>query len=112
MISARSPVVLCRGGGGRLQRGPGAGPAAPLVEIRTGSTRVAATRGHPFWVNGQGWTMAKHLKAGDILRSVDGAAVIDSIDERPAKEAYNLVVADYGTYFARSEEHTSELQSH
>ncbi len=74
-------------------------PPAPLVKIGAGSTSVAATRGHPFWVNGEGWTMAKHLKVGDVLHGLDGAAVIDSIQEAPAKEAYNLVVTDYGTYF-------------
>jgi hypothetical protein len=74
-------------------------PAAPLVKLTLGSQTLSATRGHPFWVNGQGWTMAKHLKVGQILHGVDGAVRIDAIEEAPAREAYNLVVGDVGTYF-------------
>ena len=74
-------------------------PAAPLVQIQTGSTSVSATRGHPFWVNGQGWLLAKQLKVGQILHSLNGAVLIDAIDEVPAKEAYNLVVSDFDSYF-------------
>jgi tetratricopeptide (TPR) repeat protein len=74
-------------------------PAAPLVKITLGAHILSATRGHPFWVNGQGWTMAKHLKAGQILHGIDGAQRIDAIEEAPPREAYNLVVGNYGTYF-------------
>ena len=74
-------------------------PASALVKITLGSQSLLATRGHPFWVDGQGWTMAKQLKAGQVLHSLDGAVVIDSLEEAPAQEAYNLVVADGSTYF-------------
>ncbi len=74
-------------------------PAAPLVKITLGAHTLSATRGHPFWINGQGWTMAKHLKVGQILHGVDGALPIDALEEGPPREAYNLVVGDYGTYF-------------
>ncbi len=74
-------------------------PAVPLLKITAGSSSVSATRGHPFWVDGQGWVLAKQLKVGQSLHSLDGAVTIDAIEELPAKEAYNLVVSDYGTYF-------------
>ncbi|MEX2112210.1 MAG: polymorphic toxin-type HINT domain-containing protein [Pirellulales bacterium] len=74
-------------------------PAAPLVKLTLGSHTISATRGHPFWVNGQGWTMAKHLRVGQFLHGLDGAVRIDAIEEAPQREAYNLVVGDYGTYF-------------
>jgi len=74
-------------------------PAAPLVKIGLGSATISATRGHPFWVNGEGWRMAKQLKVGQYLHSLAGAVLIDSIEEAPAAEAYNLVVSDFDTYF-------------
>jgi hypothetical protein len=74
-------------------------PASPLLKIGFGSEAVSATRGHPFWVNGKGWSMAKQLTIGDVLHTLSGAAVVDSCEELPAREAYNLVVSDFGTYF-------------
>jgi hypothetical protein len=74
-------------------------PAAPMVKISVGASTISATRGHPFWVNGQGWTLAKQLKVGQVLHSLGGAAVIDIIEHEPPKEAYNLVVGGAGTYF-------------
>lgn len=74
-------------------------PAVPLVEIEAGGQSIQATRGHPFWVNGQGWVMAKHLKAGQYLHTPDGPLQIERIGEQPAQEAYNLVVSDFATYF-------------
>jgi len=70
----------------------------PIEQVRTGD-RIRATRGHPFWINGQGWRMAKQLKVGDRLHGLNGALVIDRIAEAPATEAYNLVVSDFGMYF-------------
>ncbi len=74
-------------------------PAAPLVKLTLGSHSLSATRGHPFWVNGRGWTMAKHLQVGQILHGIDGAVRIDAIEALPPREAYNLVVGEFGTYF-------------
>ncbi len=54
-------------------------PESPLVKIRcvadssrAGET-ILATRGHPFWVTGHGWRMAKELRAGDLLHGVRGS---------------------------------------
>ena len=43
--------------------------------------------------------MAKELKIGDPLHTLNGAVVVDRLAESPAREAYNLVVSDFGTYF-------------
>ncbi len=74
-------------------------PAVPLVEIEAGGEKIRATRGHPFWVNGQGWVMAKPLQVGQYLHSPDGPLKVERIGEQPAREAYNLVVSDFATYF-------------
>lgn len=74
-------------------------PAVPLVEIEAGGATVRATPGHPFWINGDGWVMAKHLKPGQHLHTPNGPLQIERIGEQPAQEAYNLVVSDFATYF-------------
>ncbi len=75
-------------------------PASPLIRIRTGGETLSATRGHPFWVNDKGWVLAKQLKVGDLLHTPNGPVLIDELAEAPAREAYNLVVSDFNSYFA------------
>lgn len=75
-----------------------------MIKVDLGSETITATRGHPFWVNGQGWQMAKKLSVGANLHSASGAVPIAGLTETdPAKPWYevscNLVVADFGTYF-------------
>ena len=74
-------------------------PASELIRISVGETRIDATKGHPFWVRGSRWRMAKRLNAGDQLHTLSGGATIDEIKEAGTAKAYNLVVADFGTYF-------------
>lgn len=33
---------------------------------------IHPTADHPFYVQGQGWTPADHLRAGDLLHAQDG----------------------------------------
>jgi hypothetical protein len=73
-------------------------PPAAMVKIKAGRDEIATTLGHPFWVSGQGWRMAKQLKAGDLLHSVGGAIRIDVVEPLPQQPAHNLVVADCNTY--------------
>ena len=47
--------------------------------------------------------MAKSLSVGDRVHGVTGSALIDVIEEAKPDEAYNLVVADFGTFFAGTE---------
>ena len=61
---------------------------------------IITTLGHPFWVSGQGWKMAKQLAVGDLLHSLHGAAPIEIVAPLDGKlAAHNLVVADFNTYF-------------
>jgi hypothetical protein len=60
---------------------------------------VLATRGHPFWVVGTGWRMAKELGDAAVLHAVTGSTRVSAVEEAGDAEAYNLVVADFNTYF-------------
>ncbi len=74
-------------------------PPSELLRITLGDTTIATTKGHPFWVNNVGWRMAKRLEVGQQLHCVGGGQTIDRIEPAASFKAYNLVVADFGTYF-------------
>lgn len=77
---------------------------SPMVEIDAGGEKLRATRGHPFWVNGRTWLMAKELEAGMVLHSLRGAVVVENVARAPSASAYNLVVGDYNSYFVGEQE--------
>jgi hypothetical protein len=74
-------------------------PATRLVRLTLGGEQIVATQGHPFWVNGHGWKMAKELAAGDYLHGLGGATRIDRVEPAGEDRAHNLVVDDFSTYF-------------
>jgi hypothetical protein len=75
-------------------------PPAPIVRIEAGeNVRIDATGGHRFWVSGEGWVRARQLKSGQPLHSTDGTTLVSQVSEQPNAPAYNLVVADFHTYF-------------
>ena len=74
-------------------------PPSETLKILVADERIEATLGHPFWVVGDGWRMAKELKVGDQLHGVQGGVTIDKIEPGETVEAHNLIVADTNTYF-------------
>jgi hypothetical protein len=85
---AYKPVI------GRTVRTP-----SPILKLSFENDSIETTLGHPIWIAGTGWRMAKELGDGAILHSVEGPVRVESIDPLDEAEAYNLVVADYNTYF-------------
>ena len=76
----------------------------PRIRVSLGSESIIATPSHPFWVLGQGWRLTKQLAVGDRLHTPSGAVTIDRLEKlppvsTPAGLTYNLVVADFNTYF-------------
>jgi len=74
-------------------------PTSPVIEVTIDGETIRATRGHPFWVDGIGWQMAKELKAGQWLHTLAGPKQIDSATQQGEAECHNLVVADFNSYF-------------
>lgn len=70
-----------------------------LTQVHFGSQSISATPGHPFWVAGKGWQVAKHLKVGDRLCGLGPTVTVEHLENLPAQEVYNLVVSDFGTFF-------------
>ena len=71
-----------------------------IMAVAFNSETLLVTRGHPVWVNGRQWQMAKQMRRGDILHGVDRPVKVDAIRSATINTAvYNLVVADFHTYF-------------
>ena len=71
-----------------------------LLRILVDGYVIVTTRGHPFWVPGRGWRMAKELSPGDRLQTLKGIARIDEVTTDGVEAAYNLVVDGHSNYFA------------
>jgi hypothetical protein len=78
-------------------------PSAETLRVGIDGDEVVATLGHPFWVAGQGWRMARRLQTGWQLHTPNGLREIQLIEPGPTAEAYNLVVDDDHAYFVGSQ---------
>jgi len=70
------------------------------VQVEGGGA-VQATRGHPFYIEGRGWTDASELKAGDRLRDDQDRVVrVEKLwtEDRTA-DTFNLTVEGVHTYY-------------
>ena len=74
-------------------------PKRPLKIITIGDDLFECTPGHLFWVSGEGWVRARDLQVGNLLHTATGPISVAKIDEGRAAETYNLIVADFRTYF-------------
>jgi hypothetical protein len=74
-------------------------PPSEIRSLKIRGEEIHTTLGHPFWVAGVGWRMAKELEEGAILHGVTGSAPLSAVESAEQAEAYNLVVADFSTYF-------------
>ncbi len=74
-------------------------PPSEILAVDIAGEAIQTTLGHPFWVVGSGWKMAKELEKDTILHGVTGSARVTNVRNAEQAEAYNLVVADFNTYF-------------
>jgi len=74
-------------------------PASRLVRIEAGSEQIETSGGHLFWVSGEGWVKAREVKSGADLHSAHGTMRISSVERGKFEPTYNLIVADFHTYF-------------
>ena len=77
-----------------------------LFDLHVGGKLIRTTAEHPFYVQGKGWTAAKSLVSGDLLRSHDGqwVPVESTCDSGEIAPVYNMRVEDFHTYFVGSAE--------
>ncbi len=73
-------------------------PAATL-RITLGDVQIVVTGIHRFWKAGSGWTMARDLKSGDILRVLGGTARVAAVENHAVQPVFNLEVAEGQSFF-------------
>ena len=73
--------------------------AAPLFNIDLGDDAFRSTGAHRFWVSGKGWTRTRDLKPEMSLHTVSGTARVLTVATADPEPTYNLIVADFHTYF-------------
>ena len=74
-------------------------PPARLFKLVIGDRSLQCSGGHMFWVPGEGWVKARDLEEGMRLHTGQGAVEVQSMHPTGAEQSYNLVVADFHTYF-------------
>jgi hypothetical protein len=60
---------------------------------------LTCSGGHLFWISGKGWTRARVMEPGMLVHTLDGAHEVKSVQVLPPADVYNLVVADFHSYF-------------
>jgi len=75
-------------------------PRAQMKEVVLGGEAILATAGHYFRTAAGGWTKTQDIGRGFSVAAADGATDIARVnDAAEPMQAYNLVVADFSTYF-------------
>ena len=76
-------------------------PTGRLTRIHLpGGETIATSGGHLFWCSGDGWVRSRDIKSGMLLHTVDGTRHVSYVDKSGNEPTYNLIVADFNTYFA------------
>ena len=73
--------------------------SAGTFRITLDGDTITATGIHRFWKAGQGWTMARDLKAGDRLRIPGGLVEVRSVAGDKNQTVFNLDVAENHDFF-------------
>jgi hypothetical protein len=73
-------------------------PRVPMTKLSVGNESLLATPGHPFMTE-EGWAKVRNLKANGRLFAEAGSLTLSKSEPAEPAQAYNLIVADFGTYF-------------
>jgi hypothetical protein len=74
--------------------------SGPLVRLEIDGQYIRTSGGHEFWVAGDGWAKSRNLKSGAVLTALGAPVVLSSAQIDGEGKTFNLVVADFNTYFA------------
>ena len=74
-------------------------PPSATLRIKLGEAdAVVATGIHRFWKVGKGWTMARDLKPGDLVRTLGGVATVSAVEPDRVQPVFNLEVAEGNSF--------------
>lgn len=72
---------------------------ATVSDLKVGDETIAASLGHNFWISGRGWTRTNQMRDGMPAHTPTGTVRLEVREETRTADVYNLVVADFHTYF-------------
>jgi hypothetical protein len=78
-------------------------PASRLVVLQACNQSIVTSGGHLFWVAGDGWVRASEMRGGMEMHALDGSVQLSTVERGRYEPSYNLVVADWHTYFVGEE---------
>ena len=74
-------------------------PPSKTYEIKLGDETIVSSHFHRFWKAGSGWVMARDLKVGDPIRTLNGTVRVTAIEDGKVVPVFNLDVADDADFF-------------
>jgi len=74
-------------------------PPSATFKVGLGEETIVSSHFHRFWKAGQGWVMARDLKIGDTLRTLEGLSQVTSIEAGDVQPVFNLDVAEDADFF-------------
>jgi hypothetical protein len=73
--------------------------SSPVTKVMIDDETIQSTEGHYFWVSGRGWTRTRELAAEQSLHTPIGIVRVSATEPPESQPTYNLVIADFHTYF-------------
>lgn len=70
-----------------------------LLTLRLDDESIVCTKGHRFWESGNGWVKARDLGSASLIHTARGSTPVWTATKGETASTYNLVVADFHTYF-------------
>ena len=74
-------------------------PPSKTFRIKLGDETITSSHFHRFWKAGSGWVMARDLKEGDPIRTLNGTVKVTAIDDGRVMPVFNVNVADDADFF-------------
>jgi hypothetical protein len=74
-------------------------PPSKTFFVTLGADTVVSSEFHRFWKAGRGWVMARDLKEGDLIPTLDGPIPVSRIERGEVVPVYNLDVAEDADFF-------------
>jgi len=74
-------------------------PPSKTFRIKLGEETIVSSHFHRFWKAGSGWVMARDLKEGDPVRTLNGTVKVTAIDDGRVVPVFNLDVAGDADFF-------------
>lgn len=70
-----------------------------MVRVQVEAESIAASGGHRFWLAGEGWVRARDLTNAQRFHGLAGPVAVEAVEVGDSQATYNLIVADFHTYF-------------